>query len=326
MLRTTMLSAFIGFLALLSGGAQAEVLKARMAQNLSPISGVAIVAQEKGFFAKHGLEITVSNFTSGKQCLDTVIGGGADIATTAEAPTTAAAMAGLPIAFLARMEYSDDKTVASAKSGIKTRNDLKGKKIAYTAGTGSEVYTATLLKSVGLTKDDVSLVNLQPQAMLPALVSGSIDAFNSWEPHISNAKKAMGADAVGIDTKGVYAETFNIVVTKDYLAKNEALMEKFLAALIDAEKWMKANPEEAIAIVAKATGIKPEDLAAIWADYNYHVTLDDKQIEVLKAHAAWRLESGNHPPGATTMPDLSKVIEPGPLKKVDSSRVTYTLK
>jgi NitT/TauT family transport system substrate-binding protein len=306
-------------------GAHAETLKARLAQNLSPISGVAIVAKEKGFFAKRDLDITVSNFTSGKQCLDTAIGGGADIATTAEAPTTAAAMAGLPIAFLARMEYSDDKTVASAKSGIKTKNDLKGKRIAYTAGTGSEVYTAALLKIAGLTKDDVMLVNLQPQAMLPALASGSIDAFNSWEPHISNAKKALGSEAVGIDTKGIYSETFNIVVTKDFLSKNEVLLERFLAALIDAEAWMKAHPKDAIDVVAKATNIKPEDLAAIWSDYVYHVVLDEKQLEVLKTHAAWRLESGNHPPGATTIPDFSKVIEPRPLKKVDPSRVTYLI-
>jgi ABC-type nitrate/sulfonate/bicarbonate transport system substrate-binding protein len=307
------------------GGANAEPLKARLAQNLSPISALTIVAKQKEFFSKQGLDITVSNFTSGKQCLDTAVGGGADIATTAEAPTTAAAMAGLPIAFLARMEYSDDKTVVSSKSGIKTKADLKGKKIAFTAGTGSEVYTDALLKSVGLARTDVTLISLQPQEMLPALASGSIDAFDSWEPHISNAKKALGAEAMSIDTKGIYSETFNIVVTKDYLKNNEVLVEKFLKALIEAETWTKANPKEAIDIVASATGIKADDLAAIWPDYVYHVTLDDKQMEILKAHATWRLESGNHPPGVSAVPDFSKIVDPDPLKKVDPSRVSYTI-
>ena len=125
---------------------------------------------QRGFFEKRGLDISVSNFTSGKQCLDTVVGGGADIATTAEAPVTAAAMAGQPIAFLARMEYSDLKTVVATKAGIKDKAGLKGKKIAFTAGTGSEVYTVALLKAAGLKKDDVTLVNLRPQEMLPALL------------------------------------------------------------------------------------------------------------------------------------------------------------
>jgi NitT/TauT family transport system substrate-binding protein len=314
----TKLAAFAAVLAAVSGNpAVAEMLKARLAQNLSPISGVTIIAQSKGYFKKHGLEISVSNFTSGKQCLNTVVGGGADIATTAESPTTAAAMAKQPIAFLARMEYSDDETVVSVKSGIKTKADLKGKKIAYTAGTGAEIYTMTLLKQAGLTPKDVTLVNLRPQDMLAALVAGSIDAMDTWEPHISNALKALGDKAKQLDTKGVYSETFNIVVMKPYLQKNEKLMEKFLAAMIDAEIWMKAHPKEAIATIAKAVGMKEKDLAAIWDHYVYHVVLDDKQM-----HAEWRMASGNHPPGAT-MPDFLKVVDPGPLRKVDPSRVTY---
>ena len=120
--------------------------KVRLAQNQAPISGVSIVADRKGFFAKNGLEVEVFNFTTGKQCLDTVMGGGADIATTAEAPTTAAAMSGQKIAFLTRTEYSYIKTLTATGAGIRKPADLKGKRIAFTAGTGGEVYTMQLLK------------------------------------------------------------------------------------------------------------------------------------------------------------------------------------
>ena len=300
---------------------QAEKLKARLALNLSPISGVAIVAAKKGFYEKYGLEITISNFTSGKQALNTVLGGAADISTTAEAPTSAAAMSKQPIAFLARMEYSDLKTLTATKAGITGKEGLKGKRIAFTAGTGSEVYTMALLKAAGLKKEDVKLVNLRPQDMLPALTAGSIDAYNTWEPHISNGIKALGDKAKEIDTKGVYAETFNIVVMKAYLEKNPVLIDKFLRALIDSEKWMKDNREDAITVVAETVGMKRDTLAQIWDDYIFNVVLDDKQMNILKAHAQWRLDSGNHPPGAT-MPDFTKVVVPGPLKKIDPSRVT----
>jgi NitT/TauT family transport system substrate-binding protein len=306
-----------------AGAVQAAVMKARLAQNLSPISGVAIVAKEKGFFEKHELDITVSNFTSGKQCLDTVVGGGADIATTAEAPTTASAMAGQPIAFLARMEYSDLKTLVTVESGISSKEDLKGKRIAFTAGSGSEVYTSALLKAAGLTPDDVQLINLRPQEMLAAMAAGSIDAYNIWEPHISNGQKTLGDKVALIDTAGIYSETFNIVTMKPYLAENPELIDRFLRALIDAEAWMKENPEDAITVIAETVGMNREDLAAIWDDYIYNVVLDDKQLDILKAHASWRLESGNHPPNAK-MPDFATVIDPEPLKKIDASRVTIS--
>ncbi len=301
----------------------AELLKARLAQNLAPISALAIVAKANGLFEKHGLDIAVSNFTSGKQCLDTVVGGGADIATTAEAPVTAAAMAGQPIAFVAGMEYSDLKTVTAATAGIRTKADLRGKTIAFTAGTGSEVYTARLLKSAGLTPSDVTLVNLRPQDMLPALAAGSIDAFDTWEPHISNARKALGENATLLDTRGVYSETFNIVVMRAYLDANPALVGKFLAALIEAETFVKANPDAAIATVADAVGMKRDELAAIWPDYVYRVRIDDRLLDTLKIHAAWRLDSGNHPPNAT-MPDFTKVLALEPLRSLDPSRISVS--
>jgi NitT/TauT family transport system substrate-binding protein len=301
-----------------------ELLKARVAQNLGPISGLVIIAKAKGLFEKQGLDISVANFTSGKQCLDTVHGGGADIATTAEAPVTAAAMANQPIAFVAGMEYSDLKTMTAAKSGIKTKADLRGKKIGFTAGTGSEVYTATLLKAAGLTPADVTLVNLRPQEMLPAMAAGSIDAFDTWEPHIANARKALGESALLLDTKGIYSETFNIVVTRPYLDANGPLVQKFLRALLDAEAFAKANPDEAIATVADVVGMKSDELKAIWPDYVYRVRIDDQLLGILKLHAAWRLDSGNHPPGAV-MPDFTKVLALEPLRSVDPARVTVTV-
>jgi NitT/TauT family transport system substrate-binding protein len=292
----------------------------RLAQNLSPISGVAIVAKEQGFFDKYGLNVEVSNFTSGKQCLETVIGGGADIATTAEAPTTAAAMAKQPIAFLARMEYSDLKTLTLKSANIGTIADLKGKKIGFTAGTGSEVYTMSLLEQAGLSANDVELINLRPQEMIPAMSSNSIDAYNSWEPHISNGKKSMGTKVVQIDTSGIYSETFNIVTTSDYLKQNLEVAENFLRALIDAEQWMKENPTDAIAVIAQTVEMKEEDLAAVWDDYVYEVVLDQKTLDILNTHATWRLDSGNHPPNAV-MPDFTTIIYPEPLKNVAPDRV-----
>ena len=232
-------------------------------------------------------------------------------------------MANQPIAFVAGMEYSDLKTMTAAKAAIKTKADLRGKKIGFTAGTGSEVYTATLLKAAGLTPGDVTLVNLRPQEMLPAMAAGSIDAFDTWEPHIANARKALGENAVLLDTRGLYSETFNIVVTRPYLEANGKLVENFLKALLEAEAWLKSNPEQAIATIAETVGMKREELTAIWPDYVYHVRLDDRLLAILKLHAAWRLASGNHPPGAV-MPDFSKVIVPGPLHGIEPGRVTVS--
>jgi NitT/TauT family transport system substrate-binding protein len=298
-----------------------EMAKVRLAQNLSPISGVVIVAKTRGFFERQKLDVTVSNFTSGRQALETMLGGGADLATTAEAPITAAAMANQKIAFLARIVHSDLKTITATDSGIAKLADLRGKRIGFSSGTGSEVYTAELLKRAGLTPGDVKLVSLRPQDMAAAMSANGIDAMNTWEPHVANAKKALGARATELDTKGIYAETFNVVTSQDFLAAKQDVVVRFVRAMVEAHTWMKANAEEAIADVATTVGMPRQDLAAIWADYSYDVAIDARTTDVLKAHAGWRLETGNAPSGAT-MPDFTKLIFPAPLRAVAPERVS----
>ena len=105
-------------------------------------------------------------------------------------------------------------------------------------------------------------------------------------------------------------------MTRPYLDANGRSFEKFLRALLDAEAWLKANPDEAITTIADAVGMKRDELAAIWTDYVYRVRIDDQLLGILKLHAAWRLDSGNHPPGAT-MPDFTKVLALDPLRSID---------
>jgi len=292
----------------------------RLAQNLAPISGLTIIAKERGFFEKNGLDVRVSNFSSGREALQTVLGGGADVATTAEAPVTAAAFAGQKIALLARMEYSDDKTLTRTAAHIATPADLRGKRIGFSAGTGSDIYTNTLLQRAGLTPGDVTLVNLRPQDMPAALASGSIDAYDSWEPFISNGKKALGAAARELPAAGVYAETFNIVVEQSWLQAHHTAAVAFLRSLLEAQQWLKAHPDDAITTIAAATRMPRDDLAGIWHDYVFDLTLDARTLDTLRHHAQWRMATGNAPQGAA-LPDFDAIIFSAPLAQVAPDRV-----
>ena len=72
------------------------------------------------------------------------------------------------------------------------------------------------------------------------------------------------ATATELDTKGIYAETFNIVVMQDYLQKKPAVVTSFLKSLVEAEAWMKANPDEAIKVVARRSTFSMRMPAGVW--------------------------------------------------------------
>jgi len=303
--------------------AAAQTLETRVAQSVAPMSGLVFIAAQKGLFEKHGLKPAIGNFTSGKQSLNTMIGGGADIATAAEAPITAAAMAGQDIVLVAKMESAGLKTLVSTTSNVKSAADLKGKRIAFTAGTGGEVYVMRLLAGAGLKPQDVTLVNLRPQDMAPAMSAGAIDAYGTWEPNIANGKTALGDKVREIDTQGVYAETFFISVMRPYLEANPKVVQRFLAALIEAETWMKAHPDDAIAIVADTVGMDRKELKGVWNDYAFDVTIDPAMMKILELHAQWRIDSGNRPDGAG-MPNFSKFVSTAPLAAVAPERIRLT--
>jgi ABC-type nitrate/sulfonate/bicarbonate transport system substrate-binding protein len=298
--------------------------KVRLAYTQTLYCPHVIIALEKGYFKKHGLEVETQLFTRGKLTLDAVMAGAADIATTAESPTTAAIMANRPIAFLARLIKARPLTLVNTEAGITTVADLKGKKVAITAGTGSEVYTYAVLRKAGLEPSDVTLVNLRPQDMPASIANGAVDAINTWEPHIHNATKAMGGKAKVLDTKGVYTETFNVLVMQDYLKGNKDTIAKVFKAFLDADEFIQANQQESIDILSRVVGMERKTVEGTWPNFDYKMALDDAVLGVLNAHAQWRLDTGNHPPGVSEVPDFKKWIFPEVMKSVAPDRVTLS--
>lgn len=63
-----------------------------------------------------------------------------------------------------------------------------------------------------------------------------------------------------------------------------------------------------------------DDLAPIWHDYVFELTLDTRTPDTLRHHAEWRLATGNAPEGAP-MPDFGSLIFSMPLAQVARDRV-----
>lgn len=87
---------------------------------------------------------------------------------------------------------------------MKDLADLKGKKIAYSEGTTFQAAVLNALDKAGLSKDDVTLVNLSDPSQIPAaLASGKVDVGTLTEPLVtkySTAYKKKGAHEVAGDT------------------------------------------------------------------------------------------------------------------------------
>lgn len=302
-------------------GNSAAAEKVALAYTQTLYSAHVVIAREKGFFAKHGVEIDPKLFTAGRLTLDAVLAKGADIATTAETPMTAAVMTNQPMAILARLAKAMPTTLVHADANINSMGDLRGKKLGITAGTGSEVYTFTMLGKAGLRPSDVQYVNLRPEDMPGALMNRSVDAINTWQPNISNAQKLLGAKAKVLPTAGVYNETWNLVATQDYVKAKPGTATALIKALLEAEAFIDGNRSEAMEIMSRVVGVDRAIVEASWPSFEFRIAVDPAIVEILEAHAKWRLATGNLPSGVTAVPDFGKAIASGPLKAARADRV-----
>jgi NitT/TauT family transport system substrate-binding protein len=125
-------------------------------------------------------------------------------------------------------------------------------------GTYGELFVRTFLKQNGIAVTDVTLVNIPPENAAQAYPS-QVDAIHTYEPYASDTLK-KGGHAL-FDS----AQTPNLVlgamtVPTKLIKDRPQDIQAFTDAWFEAVDWMFANPDKVPAVVAKAFGLKPEDI------------------------------------------------------------------
>jgi NitT/TauT family transport system substrate-binding protein len=198
---------------------------------------------------------------------------------------------------------------------------LREKKIGTMPKSSAAYFLDRMLRTVGLTGNDVTAVPFMaktqaPLSLMPqALRNGDIDAVAVWEPQSQKAKLAIGADAIEFSDPSVYCELFNLCTTQARL-DDPAMRQKivaFIRALIVATGLLRHDPDEAGRLVAQAAALDIESVRHSWPYLTYPATLPMDLIEVLVNADTWVAhETGRAP---RTRKELSKLIDPTVLRE-----------
>lgn len=148
-----------------------------------------------------------------------------------------------------------DAVVANTDKGISSIADLKGKTIAVSSGTSAEIILNLALASAGLTQDDVTLVEMDANGMVSAMVSGGVDACATWSPSTMTIANALGDKALTLATNNDYVDqvTFpsSFITTEKFASENHDVLVRFSRALLMAQDYRADNIEEVAKWVAK---------------------------------------------------------------------------
>jgi NitT/TauT family transport system substrate-binding protein len=279
----------------------------RLAQSTPLVWPQTRIASASGLWEKHGLVVKSTLFATGREAMQALLGGQADVAEVAPTPLVLAAFAGQPVrTFAVVARWSPWRVLVRVDSGVSNPSQLKGKKIGISVGTSSDLAFSYFLEQHGISKSSVEIVNVSPPDMIPALDSGSVDAINIWQPFTYEAERRLGARIRGLPY--TFTNHYLLLTTNDVAAKNSELLRRMLAVMKDADKVLSEDKEKAIEWTAKAAGMKPEAVKAVWSEMELGTSPPDARVlEEMQQFAAFAIKNKFVKEGAK-MPDLKALF------------------
>jgi NitT/TauT family transport system substrate-binding protein len=219
------------------------------------------IADELGYFAEEGLEVTFGDAGGSSAAIQQVIAGNAQAALPAPSAFLNAVAQGYDLKWIYSYQYANIFTLATpADSGITTIGDLEGKTVGVSDLSGGEVpLVRAVLEGAGLMQgQNVQILPVGDGSALTvnALQTGQVDAYSSSLFDIA-AIKAAGIDMTTILPQQAADFPANgIVVTAEVLADEPELLTGFLRAVAKGVSYAASHDEQAYEMAKK---IRPEE-------------------------------------------------------------------
>jgi NitT/TauT family transport system substrate-binding protein len=265
------------------------VNKIRMGLHTNPESSALIcVADSRGFFKNHGLDISTKDYQAGVIGMKHLAAGEIDVATVSEFVLANQILRGIDIKAIGtsvRGTFSD--LIGRKDHGIEKGTDWKGKKIGSLGGSNLDFFLEGFLNSQGIRMNDVKIIPLTPSEIVNAVIDGTIDGGVSFDPYSDKIKKGLGTNAVSWSVQGRQDAYMLFVAKSDFIKTNPSAIERVLRAMIDAEQFLEEHESEARKIIAERLQIDQSVLSSVWQRSRFNVRLDQDILSLMEDEARW---------------------------------------
>ncbi len=217
------------------------------------------VAEQKGYFKKYGADVKLVWFANYSDSIAALSTGQLDANSQTWSDTLGPLSKGIPIKAVLVNDNSDGNDALMVGPAIKTFADLKGRTIALEQFSISHFVLYTALARHGLAPKDVKVVNLSAGDAAAAFISGRVDAAVLWNPWISQIERSGKGRAL-FTSKEMPGLIPDLLVARDRsLAEKRKDFVGMARAWLDTVRFVQEHPDEAVRIMAKVVGMKPED-------------------------------------------------------------------
>lgn len=218
------------------------------------------VAIDKGWFKEAGIDVKFDWFDYGAS-MEAFAAGKMDAVMVTNGDALVTASGGAKNVMILALDYSNGNDMIIGKPGIKSLQDLKGKKIGLETGFVEHLMLLNALEKAGMKESDVTIVNTKTNETPQALASGDLAAIAAWQPNSGQAMKLVpGAKPIYTSAKEpgliydvIAVNPASLSTHKDEWAKVVKIWGKVVAYVNDP----KTQPD-ALKIMSAKVGLTPQ--------------------------------------------------------------------
>jgi NitT/TauT family transport system substrate-binding protein len=287
---------------------------------LESSNAVWYVAQDRGFYKKHGLDAELLFIPSTTTSVSSLLAGDVQVGNASGGGVASAVVAGADLVMVACYLNSLPYELVVQES-IKSAEELKGKSIGISRiGSASDVAARALIRGLGLEPDkQVPIMQVGgPAERAASFRTGRIAGFPS-PPGIIHLTKGMPFRIL-ISTAD-FQKRFDFpyicaTTTKSYLSRQRETVKRIVMAHVEAAHFFKTRKEETKKIVSKYSRISNE--AYLESAYEASAKLYDRVPLVTREGVETQIkEAVSRKPGARLR--FEDMVDDGIVRELEKS-------
>jgi NitT/TauT family transport system substrate-binding protein len=250
----------------------------------------AYYAQDRGYFTRAGLSVTIQDLGSGPAIAAAVSGGTLDVGVSNIATIAAARNRGIALRFIAPASIASPETmtdpiVVPNASTVRAAADLNGKTIAINGLRNLQQITAMAwIDRHGGDSRAVKFIEVPFAEMGAALAANRVDAALPSEPFVASTRNVARRVGNVLDSVAPRFMVLGWFATDGWITAHPDLAASFASAIRDASLWANAHRVETARILVDRAKLDPLIVSAM-ARSTYGTDLDTSLIEPVVAAA-----------------------------------------
>jgi NitT/TauT family transport system substrate-binding protein len=295
----------------------------RLATPLQANSAGALLADSVGLFRQAGIRVEQRPVAAGKDALDAMLAGKADLALTGDTPFIFSRMSGNDIAVLACTLQARRGLALAVREdrNIKTMSDLRGKTVGLAFGSNSAFLLDIILQNHNVPRDTVTQVNLTLDERGRHFKTGKIDAAIVLPESLTQLENEMSGQIKTFYAEDAYEFRFLLVGKSAYIQAHQAEIRRVLSALQAANRLIHNEPQMARQQLAQVLNLDDATIGKVFNPDDHVLTLDATLLLALDDQTRWAMKHDLIKSGP--IPDYLEAMKYQALKTVQADAVKF---